>query len=595
MIVCELETAVHSESLVYDALSYSWGDWGKEEHTISVSGQALPVTPNLFAALHQLRDDGYSAKIWVDAVCINQKDSDEKASQLPMMRQLYAFAATVVVWLGVAADDSDDIIDFLNLIGPRAFDAGVLTIDSALRTVMFDPDPDERRAAIETAVRALSDEIGFDFPFIARKALTERGYWRRAWIVQEMVLARKIVIVCGSKKINYDFFAAAGLFLDIHSLLSVKNVQNWNPDDFFHPVTGPALMQKVTSYFNTSPSPAPSYLVGVRKNFQNRTGPPLTLFDLLTRGCIVASQISQRQATNPKDMIYGTMGLAADAEELNLVFDYRDSTTAAQVYTSVARAFLERGHADVLAWCQPTREQPHLPSWVPDFSALIREPCGETKKAALFRASGDTAIDCLPPDPSRLSHLSIRGIRIDRIAALGPEWLAPLTATSFDMPAAAALFTSIEAFCAQSQARAVPMPADAAARIACADQGHDPRGDRVRVATAAAAAGYADLKARTQVAALQSDEGGAFQRAMDYMHDRRSALLEMGYVGLVPALSRPGDVVCVVLGAHVPFVLREREGGDGGLWELVGEAYVYGIMDGEALQAEHTTEIFTLS
>ena len=63
------------------------------------------------------------------------------------------------------------------------------------------------------------------------------------------------------------------------------------------------------------------------------------------------------------------------------------------------------------------------------------------------------------------------------------------------------------------------------------------------------------------------------------MHGSRPFISEKGYVGLDPSLLRPGDVLFVPFGAHVPYVIREEPSKK--LWRLVGEAYVHGIMDGE--------------
>ena len=56
-----------------------------------------------------------------------------------------------------------------------------------------------------------------------------------------------------------------------------------------------------------------------------------------------------------------------------------------------------------------------------------------------------------------------------------------------------------------------------------------------------------------------------------------------GYIGLAPHGTREGDLIFVVMGAEVPFILRPYDDG----YELIGEAYVQGVMTGEAIQMEH--------
>ena len=70
---------------------------------------------------------------------------------------------------------------------------------------------------------------------------------------------------------------------------------------------------------------------------------------------------------------------------------------------------------------------------------------------------------------------------------------------------------------------------------------------------------------------------------LGYQITRKPFLSKDGYVGLVPKDAVPGDQLAIVQGASVPYVFRERADGYDG-WELIGEAYIDGLMDGEVLQ-----------
>jgi hypothetical protein len=79
-----------------------------------------------------------------------------------------------------------------------------------------------------------------------------------------------------------------------------------------------------------------------------------------------------------------------------------------------------------------------------------------------------------------------------------------------------------------------------------------------------------------------------------YIHDgRRLAATNRGFLGLVPAGTIPGDLVCILLGAQTPFVLRPSEGPEG-RYEVVGECYMHGMMDGELAPAQGWTECFEI-
>ena len=94
----------------YEALSYTWGDPDKRQ-SIFIGGHSFNVTTNLYAALLRLRDRYITRIIWVDAVCINQADDEEKAQQIQFMAKIYAKASRVIVWLGETADNSDRALE----------------------------------------------------------------------------------------------------------------------------------------------------------------------------------------------------------------------------------------------------------------------------------------------------------------------------------------------------------------------------------------------------------------------------------------------------------------------------------------------------
>ncbi|KAF4627343.1 hypothetical protein G7Y89_g10815 [Cudoniella acicularis] len=94
----------------FNALSYCWGD-PKVTRPIVLDGQEWWVTVNLEAALRHLRKDDQEFIIWVDAVCINQANFVERESQVQMMANIYRGASSVIVWLGEERDDSDLAMD----------------------------------------------------------------------------------------------------------------------------------------------------------------------------------------------------------------------------------------------------------------------------------------------------------------------------------------------------------------------------------------------------------------------------------------------------------------------------------------------------
>ena len=108
----ESDKATH----LYEALSYVWGGSDKPK-SIFIDNRYLAVTLNLHAALLRLRDRDIPRTIWVDAVCINQEDKQEKEHQIQSMAKIYANASRVIVWLGERANNSDVALEAIRAAG----------------------------------------------------------------------------------------------------------------------------------------------------------------------------------------------------------------------------------------------------------------------------------------------------------------------------------------------------------------------------------------------------------------------------------------------------------------------------------------------
>jgi hypothetical protein len=102
----------------YEALSYVWGDLSNPR-SIVLEGIQFEVTSNLHAALLQLRDHSFPRIIWIDAICINQSDDAERGLQIQSMAKIYGYAKSVNVWLGEAADSSDEALEAIRAVGTK--------------------------------------------------------------------------------------------------------------------------------------------------------------------------------------------------------------------------------------------------------------------------------------------------------------------------------------------------------------------------------------------------------------------------------------------------------------------------------------------
>jgi hypothetical protein len=145
-IQCELvEYNLRGSSKVthpYEALSYFWGDQDNRQYIV-VDNQKLAVGQNLYGALSRLRDHDFTRILWIDAICIDQQNDKEKEAQIQMMALIYAQARCVLVWLGEAADGSDQVLEKIRLASLRVpeypNDVGEKVIDEEIPALLIRP------------------------------------------------------------------------------------------------------------------------------------------------------------------------------------------------------------------------------------------------------------------------------------------------------------------------------------------------------------------------------------------------------------------------------------------------------------------------
>jgi hypothetical protein len=186
----------------YVALSYLWGPVEPSKNMIVlINGEELSVRSNLAAAMRQLEDcprikQGF--KLWIDMICINQENIPEREAQVRRMKDIYASAWHVVVWLGVEADGSDLAMSTLRYLSRRHRQA-----PSSKHTDIISPPG--WRVATSVRYTAFKKDV-----HVHLYRLLTRDYWYRLWILQEIALGRNdMPVLCGSSHINWSDVVAA--------------------------------------------------------------------------------------------------------------------------------------------------------------------------------------------------------------------------------------------------------------------------------------------------------------------------------------------------------------------------------------------------
>ncbi|ORY18343.1 heterokaryon incompatibility protein-domain-containing protein [Clohesyomyces aquaticus] len=172
-IRCTLQSYTLQDHPPYTALSYMWGENFRYDD-IEINGAKMLARENLWCFLDKMRRQGCDKLLWIDAVCINQGKVHEVNHQVRMMRDIYSGAESVLIWLG----EPDE------------------TSDLAMRTLA------KRKPFTKGDIRKIWNAAqGWSV-----LKLCERQYWRRMWIIQEVILAKEAVIHCGSKEIEWCKF-----------------------------------------------------------------------------------------------------------------------------------------------------------------------------------------------------------------------------------------------------------------------------------------------------------------------------------------------------------------------------------------------------
>jgi hypothetical protein len=189
----------------FEALSYTWGSPTRadENRIESRSGRVMylnekrfTVTDNLFDALHHFRDLGKDGYLWIDAICIDQGNIDERGEQAGLMGDIYSNADRVIVWLGKEDDGTREAVALISAI-VQAFK--MVQEESAMtpRTFLFN-DP---RLYVHT------DPITPPLDVRQWKPIMEffiRTWFSRIWVLQEVTLAKEVDLFCGTVKPDYD-------------------------------------------------------------------------------------------------------------------------------------------------------------------------------------------------------------------------------------------------------------------------------------------------------------------------------------------------------------------------------------------------------
>ncbi|EKG17708.1 Heterokaryon incompatibility [Macrophomina phaseolina MS6] len=663
LIHCTLSTVDISTIPTYEALSYTWAIDSDlpsvlriptgETRTIIVDNSTLDIFKNLYNALIQLQElgkSGVEAYIWIDAICINQKDEVEKSVQVNMMGDIFRRAERVVVWLGQSSMATDLALKKARpFFTDVAFDDDVSTVWNAVAS----------RSSVVIALEALSWVLS-------------RGWFARVWTLQEVVLAKKVVYLIGAQEVEFDklvefsgHYASAGEARQL--------------DGMFH-----HLRSRMAGL---------DFARSMHEQLDGGTACTLEA---------AVTEARNRRAGDGRDKLFGVLSLvqcfgSTDAE--HLAADYTKSIQ--EVYRQCAAALIQSQNTGMflLSLVGQIREgcsvdyafpssfiklfRPDkgfvqdLPSWVPDLSAPVRP--FPLREITTLQFSAALSVEPEFAIAEEGGVLEMKAAVLDAVVATGdcrstrllqPIWrlwrlLSKLgskdTYTPTGEPLVSAFWRTLvagsthtdeqdgerveltdkdfvewfaifaEEVYSYSERRVrelilEELDEDDPANVI--DLAAEPDDRRRRTFTdlalnekeSARLDRYKVHAIRQFIASFDAPEYG-FREAIKTRHerfkgmsevevqmeqklwvakgplfddvfersyvDRRIFVTEKGYLGTAPWTVEKDDVVMLVAGTYVPYVFRPSQRRKGG-WELVGEAYCHGVMFGEGLKKEGT-------
>jgi hypothetical protein len=280
-----------SEQPDFNALSYMWGNAEADTYII-IDGLKFLVLHNLLMFLKRYCQEERPKSIWIDAICINQLDLQERTQQVQLMGKVYEQAATVIVWLG--EDPSNDL--------------QVLDTETA-------------QALLSQKFYRHSNQNSWDFIMEVVTAVIcfmSNRYWNRTWIVQEILLARVVTVYYGRAA---SVSLANVLTWRIHTTEMINSMQ----------FSDAVYQWRVTL---TDPQTPSNKIFNCK--FPNREG---DWFQAELRSRKTANMIAQfitTECTDPRDKVYAFLGMSRDQENYGVVADY--TRNAADLFFRVCDA-----------------------------------------------------------------------------------------------------------------------------------------------------------------------------------------------------------------------------------------------------------------
>jgi hypothetical protein len=548
----------------YNAVSYAWGDPDDKTY-ILVGDTQLAIPSNLEVALRYLRKP-QALELWIDAICINQQDAVEKAHQVAMMGEIFRRSTYTYIWLGVpeainAGGAREEQVDPFAVIHHFAGDRHLYELpffSTATSYNELSPSP------------SLADVSNSEIIWEAFQDAVHKPWWSRFWCVQECLLSPAAIIVLGHWTVPWSMVKLCEVNYKQHVSGCCSSSSGRLPEKYTFYAD-----RTVTNTFLDS-----SRVVHVRAELSSS-------LDLLVRS--FRNKICQ----DPRDKVYGILGLADESTKPELRVDYSLCTNS--VYLDLMKSILssDPGNLHCLTGLGFNSPEHSLPSWVRNLdagleTAVLNFELTRFDQYNLYDAANSTKATTSIQSP----NLSVDGIFVDKIQRVGKaiqcrgwQHILEVFQNWLDMAEVDISSTTSQAHFSQPRARSFW-------RTIVGDLRMESEQSSRRLTQDDMEALRYWLGSLLDAMSTGADPPmGPWLRSMlTAIYGRAMFFTQRGHIGMCYPDCRVGDEVWVLYGGRVPFVLRQIQEYDPRIavgmpsHVFVGDCHLDEFMDGEAIR-----------
>lgn len=548
---CEIDIVDIEDDLTYEAVSYVWGTT-ENMPSIQIScvhgDSELEIPANLRGALHRFRHPSSPRTLWVDSICINQKDVKERSQQVRLMGQIYRKASTVLIWLG----ENDDVgrteracscMNLLKQAYPKVKDVRTKSFKGLPNTEQHNSFLGITRDSPDNIHRDLGIPLLGSPEFSALIDLLKSPWFSRAWTWQESFLAKERRFFRGSWSWSGRFMMEVCLVLC--GLTSVSGDDTDLPDGYRDVLPMIAGLDFWT-----------------RRNESVKNYLELPILLTLRRGS---------GCTYPGDLLYSLLGAARESPNIEVDYSQPFGVVFAK---STWQIMVQRGKLSMLSKVEKDRQASTLPSWVPDWRTR-GETIGVSGDLHQYATTGSSQPVGWLSDDAKV--LTISGLDWDRVSSVKSansaeldDWVNNMFATVVD---GKILYTPTQETLERALRRVHYL-------------------DRTDFSTESETTRWKPDSHEVFEGILQRARSSGQDGRLKYgvllytlvisRKSRNILVTEGGRLGIASDNVLPGDVITMLLGGEVPVVLRPLKDRPGH-YTYLSECYIHGFMDGESL------------